>query len=70
MFNFSNSLLIASLFDILMKSVGRIERSPAVAGCKRVEHTHIKESVDMPVSPKSLCRDIQTGSILIVGGSV
>ena len=43
MLHFSNSLLIASLFDIFMTSVCRSKRRPAIAGHKRVEHTHIKE---------------------------
>ena len=50
-----NSLLIPSLFDIFMTSVCRSKRRPAIAGRKRVEHTHIKESSVMPVAPKPLC---------------
>ena len=33
-----------------MPLVGRAEGGPAIAGCKRIEHSHIKECVFVDVS--------------------
>ena len=54
MFDFSNSLLIVYLFDVFVASVGSVKGRLAVAGHKRAEHSYIKESTFMPISPRAL----------------
>ena len=50
MFDFSNSLLIVSLFDVFVASVGSVKGRLAVAGRKRVEHSCAEISKRAPSS--------------------
>ena len=68
MFNLLNPLFIASSFLGLMVSVSRCDGGLTVAWCKRVENPDIKKCTPIPVTPKSLCTHILTGSVFRIGG--
>ena len=64
MLDLLNSLIVCSLLLLLMFLVAGTWGSMAVTGCMGVETPYVEKGVLPPLSPKSLCPDVQSGFIL------
>ena len=70
MFYLSDTVFIAPLFLLLVSTVDRAKLKVPVGQCVGVEYPDIEKCTSMPVTPEALCPNVQTGTILSIGGGV
>ena len=70
MLDLSNSLIVCSLLLLLMFLVAGSWGSMAVTGHMGVENPYVKKGVLPPLSPKTLCPDVQSVNTMTVAMSV
>ena len=69
-FYLSDSVFIAPLFLLLMSTVDRAKLKVPVGRCVGVEYPDIEKCTSVPVTPEALCPNVQTGTIISIGGGV
>ena len=68
--HFPHSVFIVSLLFILMTTVDGAKLEITIGRCVGVENPYIKKCLSEAISPEALHTDVESCSVLSVGGSI